>query len=74
MLIHVAVQLNELKFYTLSTLIAGTVYAGLAFPKLRFSDNVKLQAGINKLVLLSIAVGLPVSPFILSCNHGFQVH
>ncbi|KAK9947950.1 hypothetical protein M0R45_003545 [Rubus argutus] len=44
--------------------LSGTVYAGLAFPKLRFSDNVKLQAGINKLVLLSIAVGLPSFPFL----------
>ncbi|KAL6224175.1 hypothetical protein ACLB2K_003031 [Fragaria x ananassa] len=39
--------------------LSGTVYAGLAFPKLRFNDTVKLRAGINKLALLSIAVGLP---------------
>lgn len=42
-------------------LIAGTVYGGLANPKLTFSQNVKLTAGINKISLLSVAVGLPVS-------------
>ncbi|PRQ46838.1 Beta-galactosidase [Rosa chinensis] len=39
--------------------LSGTVYARLASPKLRFNDTVKLRAGINKLALLSIAVGLP---------------
>lgn len=39
----------------------GTVYGGLANPKLTFSDKIKLRAGINKLALLSVAVGLPVS-------------
>lgn len=42
-------------------LIAGTVYGTLNNPKLTFSQNVKLTAGINKIYLLSAAVGLPVS-------------
>ncbi|KAG5105605.1 hypothetical protein AAZX31_15G161400 [Glycine max] len=39
--------------------LAGTVWGGLANPKLTFSDNVKLRVGNNKLSLLSVAVGLP---------------
>ncbi|KAI6681966.1 hypothetical protein NL676_035847 [Syzygium grande] len=39
--------------------LSGTVYGGLENPKLTFNDNLKLRAGINKLSLLSIAVGLP---------------
>ncbi|KAF5481852.1 hypothetical protein F2P56_002471 [Juglans regia] len=39
--------------------LSGTVYGGLDNPKLTFSDVVKLTAGINKISLLSIAVGLP---------------
>ncbi|XP_010242207.1 PREDICTED: beta-galactosidase [Nelumbo nucifera] len=39
--------------------LSGTVYGSLENPKLTFSDNVKLIAGINKISLLSIAVGLP---------------
>ncbi|KAJ1400667.1 Glycoside hydrolase, family 35 [Sesbania bispinosa] len=39
--------------------LSGTVYGGLDFPKLTFSDNVKLRVGNNKISLLSIAVGLP---------------
>lgn len=41
--------------------MTGTVYGGLENPKLTFSDSVKLRAGINKISLLSVAVGLPVS-------------
>jgi len=45
-------------------MIAGTVYGGLGNPKLTFSDNVNLRVGNNKLSLLSVSVGLPVSsPF-----------
>nr|KYP36940.1 Beta-galactosidase [Cajanus cajan] len=40
-------------------LLSGTVYGGLDFPKLTFSDSVKLRVGNNKISLLSIAVGLP---------------
>ena len=40
---------------------AGTAYAGLEEPRLTFSGNVKLRAGVNKISLLSIAVGLAVS-------------
>ncbi|KOM29611.1 hypothetical protein LR48_Vigan728s003400 [Vigna angularis] len=39
--------------------LSGTVYGGLEFPKLTYSDRVKLRVGNNKLSLLSIAVGLP---------------
>jgi beta-galactosidase len=37
------------------------VYGSLEFPKLTFSKNVKLRVGNNKISLLSVAVGLPVS-------------
>ncbi|GMH04075.1 hypothetical protein Nepgr_005914 [Nepenthes gracilis] len=37
---------------------AGTVYGSLANPKLTFSENVRLGPGINKISLLSVAVGL----------------
>ena len=56
-----------LKF--LLNILVGTVYGGLSSPKLKFSQNVKLTAGINKISLLSVAVGLPVSslaPFLSS--------
>ncbi|XP_061361491.1 beta-galactosidase [Gastrolobium bilobum] len=39
--------------------LSGTVYAALGFPKLTFSDRVKLGVGNNKISLLSVAVGLP---------------
>ncbi|XVE54094.1 hypothetical protein DITRI_Ditri03aG0054000 [Diplodiscus trichospermus] len=39
--------------------LSGTAYGGLENPKLTFSNNVKLRAGINKISLLSVAVGLP---------------
>ncbi|MBA0604038.1 hypothetical protein Godav_016730 [Gossypium davidsonii] len=39
--------------------LLGTVYGGLDNPKLTFSNNVKLRAGINRISLLSVAVGLP---------------
>ncbi|KAA8523243.1 hypothetical protein F0562_009666 [Nyssa sinensis] len=39
--------------------LSGTVYGGLDHPKLTYSGSVKLGAGINKISLLSVAVGLP---------------
>ncbi|KAE8658175.1 Beta-galactosidase [Hibiscus syriacus] len=39
--------------------LAGTVYGALENPKLTFSNNVKLIPGVNKISLLSVAVGLP---------------
>nr|AAK40304.1 beta-galactosidase [Capsicum annuum] len=39
--------------------LAGTVYGALDNPKLTYSGNVKLNAGINKISLLSVSVGLP---------------
>ena len=41
--------------------MAGTVYGELSNPKVTFSDNVKLTVGTNKISLLSVAMGLPVS-------------
>ncbi|XP_056167006.1 beta-galactosidase-like [Syzygium oleosum] len=39
--------------------LAGSAYGSLENPKLSYSDKVKLRAGINKLSILSVAVGLP---------------
>ncbi|KAK6120348.1 hypothetical protein DH2020_045905 [Rehmannia glutinosa] len=39
--------------------LSGTVYGSLDKPKLTYSKNVNLRAGINKISLLSVAVGLP---------------
>ncbi|WZY81181.1 hypothetical protein YC2023_027565 [Brassica napus] len=39
--------------------LAGSAYGGLSHPKLTFSQKIKLHAGVNKLALLSVAVGLP---------------
>ncbi|KAK3438940.1 hypothetical protein EUGRSUZ_C03898, partial [Eucalyptus grandis] len=39
--------------------LAGSAYGSLENPKLTFSEKVKLRAGINKLSILSVAVGLP---------------
>ncbi|KAK8697011.1 hypothetical protein V6N13_113175 [Hibiscus sabdariffa] len=39
--------------------LSGTAYGGLDNPKLTFTKNVKLRAGINKISLLSVTVGLP---------------
>ncbi|KAK6784180.1 hypothetical protein RDI58_017634 [Solanum bulbocastanum] len=39
--------------------LSGAVYGGLENPKLTYSGNVKLRAGINKISMLSVAVGLP---------------
>lgn len=39
--------------------LSGTVYGRQENPKLTFSDYVKLSSGINKISLLSVAVGLP---------------
>ncbi|KAL6974535.1 hypothetical protein U1Q18_028720 [Sarracenia purpurea var. burkii] len=51
--------------------MAGTVYGTLENPKLSFSNNVKLRAGINKISLLSVAVGLPnVGPHFETWNTG----
>ncbi|KAF3613567.1 hypothetical protein FXO38_35691 [Capsicum annuum] len=40
--------------------LAGTINGALDNPKLTYSDNVKLRAGINKISLLSVFVGLSV--------------
>ncbi|KAL5728789.1 hypothetical protein ACHQM5_001829 [Ranunculus cassubicifolius] len=52
-------------------LLSGTVYGSLENPKLTFSSNVRLIAGINKISLLSIAVGLPnIGPHFETWNAG----
>ncbi|RAL45629.1 hypothetical protein DM860_009493 [Cuscuta australis] len=38
---------------------SGTVYGELSNPNVTYTGNVKLGAGINKISLLSVAVGLP---------------
>lgn len=39
--------------------LAGTSYGALSSPKLTFSQRIKLREGVNKLAILSTAVGLP---------------
>ncbi|XP_034206558.1 beta-galactosidase-like [Prunus dulcis] len=39
--------------------LSGTAYGSLEKRRLRFSDNLKLRSGINKLALLSVLLGLP---------------
>ncbi|XP_047340733.1 beta-galactosidase-like [Impatiens glandulifera] len=39
--------------------LSGSAYGSLESPKLTFSGGVNLRAGVNKIALLSIAVGLP---------------
>ncbi|XP_061374609.1 beta-galactosidase 1 isoform X1 [Gastrolobium bilobum] len=51
--------------------LSGTVYGSQEFPKLTFSESVKLRAGVNKISLLSVAVGLPnVGPHFETWNAG----
>ncbi|XP_045800001.1 beta-galactosidase 1-like [Trifolium pratense] len=51
--------------------LSGTIYGSLEFPKLTFSQNVKLRPGVNKISLLSVAVGLPnVGPHFETWNAG----
>ncbi|KAH9801352.1 Beta-galactosidase 12 [Citrus sinensis] len=52
---NIACQQLTFSFYP----YAGTVYGSLENPKLTFSKNVKLRAGVNKISLLSTSVGLP---------------
>ncbi|XP_052199504.1 beta-galactosidase-like isoform X2 [Diospyros lotus] len=39
--------------------LSGIAYGSLENPKLTYTGNVKLRAGVNKISLLSVAVGLP---------------
>ncbi|KAA8540294.1 hypothetical protein F0562_024143 [Nyssa sinensis] len=51
--------------------LSGTIYGSLENPKLTFSEGVNLRAGVNKISLLSIAVGLPnVGPHFETWNAG----
>ncbi|KAL6568247.1 hypothetical protein OROHE_003931 [Orobanche hederae] len=52
-------------------LLTGTVYGSLETPSLTFSGSVNLKAGVNRIALLSIAVGLPnVGPHFETWNAG----
>ncbi|MED6125012.1 Beta-galactosidase 1 [Stylosanthes scabra] len=51
--------------------LSGTAYGSLEFPKLTFSHGLKLRAGVNKISILSVAVGLPnVGPHFERWNAG----
>ncbi|CAH9076874.1 unnamed protein product [Cuscuta europaea] len=51
--------------------LVGTSYGNLENPKIAFSKAVYLRAGVNKISLLSIAVGLPnVGPHFETWNAG----
>ncbi|CDO97918.1 unnamed protein product [Coffea canephora] len=51
--------------------LSGTTYGSLENPKITFSQGVNLRAGVNKISLLSIAVGLPnVGPHFETWNAG----
>ncbi|XP_019193365.1 PREDICTED: beta-galactosidase-like [Ipomoea nil] len=51
--------------------LVGSAYGSLENPKLTFSQGVNLRAGVNKISLLSIAVGLPnVGPHFETWNAG----
>ncbi|KAF3647764.1 Beta-galactosidase [Capsicum annuum] len=51
--------------------LVGTAYGSLDRPKLTFSKAVNLRAGVNKISLLSIAVGLPnIGPHFETWNAG----
>ncbi|XP_051115873.1 beta-galactosidase-like [Andrographis paniculata] len=51
--------------------LSGTTYGSLSSPKITFNRGVNLRAGINKISLLSIAVGLPnVGPHFERWNAG----
>ncbi|KFK27244.1 hypothetical protein AALP_AA8G356800 [Arabis alpina] len=39
--------------------LSGSAYGGLEHPKITFNQKIKLHAGVNKLALLSVVVGLP---------------
>lgn len=55
-------ELNHIIFQEilLNLFSTGTVYGSLENPKITFKNVVNLRAGLNKISLLSIAVGLPV--------------
>lgn len=42
----------------------GSAYGSLQYQRFTFTGNVNLHAGLNKISLLSIVVGLPVSSLI----------
>lgn len=58
----------------ISALIVGTTYGGLENPKVTYSGKVNLGPGVNRISLLSVSVGLPVSAtsFLLFFRKRFQ--
>ncbi|XP_057459695.1 beta-galactosidase-like [Actinidia eriantha] len=51
--------------------LSGTAYGSLEDPRLTFSSDVNLRPGVNKIALLSIAVGLPnIGPHFETWNAG----
>ena len=54
--------------------VVGTEYGSLESPKVSFSEGVNLRAGINRIALLSVAVGLPVCSLTQSSNAYCDYH
>ncbi|MED6134310.1 hypothetical protein PIB30_035871 [Stylosanthes scabra] len=58
-------DLPEFKYVTptiessMDILSIGTTYGSLGFPKLIFSQGLKIRAGVKKISILSVAVGFP---------------
>ncbi|KAI3832427.1 hypothetical protein MKX03_020661 [Papaver bracteatum] len=51
--------------------LSGTAYGSLEDPRITFKENMKLRAGLNKISILSIAVGLPnIGPHFETWNAG----
>lgn len=44
--------------------MTGTAYGTLDDPRLTYNGYVNLRAGVNKISLLSVAVGLPVGCYL----------
>ncbi|XP_058227609.1 beta-galactosidase [Rhododendron vialii] len=52
-------------------ILSGTAYGSLEDPRLTFSNGVNLRAGVNRIALLSISVGLPnIGPHFETWNAG----
>lgn len=54
--------------------LAGTGYVSMKLPKLSFRGKVALTAGINRIALLSIAVGLAVRSTYLMSLFSLELH
>lgn len=68
-----ACQLLIINFFLI---LVGTAYGGIDNPKLTYAGSAKLWAGSNKISILSISVGLPVSIFcsnVVLCVHMHHI-